>query len=162
MLVAATQARRVLEVGVFSGYSVTAMADVLPANGCFTTCTINPHHADDVAADVADGPYADRVDIRVGRAIETMKTLDGPFDLIFLGANKRGSPEYYEASLELLSPGGVIVVDNSFRFGTMSRDSLLPRPTWTFEQLADRLACDYRVICVHVPVREGITLIVRR
>src|SRR5947209_14168201 len=87
-LVFATGARRVLELGTYSGYSALWMAGALPADGRVVTCELNTDHAEFARAHIEASPYADRIDLRVGPALETLERLDGPFDLIFIDADK--------------------------------------------------------------------------
>ncbi len=117
MLVAAVGARRVLEVGTFTGYSALSMAEALPPAGKIITCELDRNHADMAQRFIAKSAYAEMIEVRVGPALETIRSLAGPFDFVFIDADKPSYADYYEAVLPLLSPGGLIAVDNTFQGG---------------------------------------------
>jgi caffeoyl-CoA O-methyltransferase len=161
MLVWVAEARSVLEIGTFSGYSALSMAAALPEGGRIVTCEISERHAQFAQRHVDASPYADRIEIRLGPALDTIAALDGPFDLVFIDADKTGYPEYFEATLPKLAPRGLIVIDNTLWSG----DVLDPGDDDTNGQalaaLNDRLAKDERVVTVQLPVRDGVTLVRR-
>jgi len=111
LLVFATGARRVLEIGTFSGYSALSMAPGLPADGSIVTCEIDPEVAEVARRHIDASPYGDRIEQRVGPALETIVELDGPFDLVFVDADKQGYAAYVEAVLPKLSERGLIAID---------------------------------------------------
>ena len=121
LLVRLSGARRVLEIGTLGGYSTIWMARALPAGGCVVSLELDPHHAEVARANLLNAGALDRVDLRVGPAIETLEVIEKndptPFDLIFIDADKRGYPEYLDWSLRLSRPGTVIVADNVVRDG---------------------------------------------
>ena len=114
-------ARRILEVGTLGGVSTIFLARALPEDGRLVSLEIDPHHAEVARANVAAAGLADKVDIRVGRAIETLDAMiaagEGPFDLAFIDADKQSNPDYVRAAMALGRPGSVIVVDNVIRGG---------------------------------------------
>jgi predicted O-methyltransferase YrrM len=112
-------ARRILEIGTLGGYSTIWLGRALPPGGRLVTLEFDPRHADVARASVARAGLADAVDIRVGRAIETLPTLaDGtPFDLVFIDADKPSTTDYFHWALKLSRPGTVIVIDNVVRSG---------------------------------------------
>ncbi len=112
-------ARRILEIGTLGGYSTIWLGRALPPGGRLVTLEFDPRHADVARASVARAGLADVVDIRVGRAIETLPTLaDGaPFDLVFIDADKPSTTDYFHWALKLSRPGTVIVIDNVVRSG---------------------------------------------
>jgi predicted O-methyltransferase YrrM len=116
-------ARSILEVGTLGGYSTIWLARALPHDGRLVTLELEPHYAEVAAANIARAGVADRVEQRVGPALESLRELGaeraGPFDLIFIDADKRGTPEYFEWALELSRPGSVIVTDNVVRGGAL-------------------------------------------
>lgn len=112
-------ARRILEVGTLGGYSTIWLARALPADGRLVTLEYEPHHAEVARRNLARAGLADRVEVKVGAAIDTLPKLEGPFDFIFLDADKAGYPAYFEWSLKLSRPGTVIVADNVVREGRM-------------------------------------------
>jgi predicted O-methyltransferase YrrM len=120
LLVRMLGARRVLEVGTLGGYSATVMARALPDEGSLVTLEVDPHHADVARAVLDDAGVADRVKVVVGAAAETMPRLGGPFDLVFVDADKPSNATYVREALKLSHPGTVIVVDNVVRKGAVA------------------------------------------
>jgi len=127
VLVRITSARRVLEIGTLGGYSTIWMARALPEDGRIVTLEFDPHHAEVAMANLQRAGVAERVDLRVGRAIDSLPklagTADAPFDLIFIDADKKSNPAYLEAALALTHPGSLIVIDNVVRGGRVLGDS---------------------------------------
>jgi len=114
-------ARRILEIGTLAGYSTIWLARALPSGGQLITLEYDPRHADVARANIARAGLADRVEVRVGRAIEALPGLvvDEPFDLIFIDADKPSTADYFRWALKLSRPGTVIVVDNVVRDGRL-------------------------------------------
>ena len=114
-------ARRILEIGTLAGYSTIWLARALPPGGQLITLEYDPRHADVARANIARAGLADRVEVRVGRAIEALPGLvvDEPFDLIFIDADKPSTSDYFRWALKLSRPGTVIVVDNVVRDGRL-------------------------------------------
>ncbi|MFG1370619.1 O-methyltransferase [Xanthobacter oligotrophicus] len=114
-------AKRILEIGTLGGYSAIFLARSLPADGKLVTLEFEPRHAEVAAANLARAALSDKVDLRVGRAIDTLPTLEaegqGPFDLIFIDADKPSNPDYLHWALRLSRPGTVIICDNVVRSG---------------------------------------------
>ena len=112
-------ARRILEVGTLGGYSTIWLARALPQGGRVVTLEFDPKHADVARANITRAGLSDAVDIRVGRAIDTLPTLAGgtPFDLVFIDADKPSTTDYFQWALKLSRKGSVIVVDNVVRNG---------------------------------------------
>ncbi len=106
MLVFALGARSVLEIGTFGGYSALSMAPGLVPGGRITTCEISPVHAEFARRHIAASPFAEAIEVVLGPALDTIATLPGPFDLVFIDADKAAYPAYLEAVLPKLSPGG--------------------------------------------------------
>ena len=117
-------ARHVLEIGTLGGYSSIWLARALPANGRLVTLELDPKHAQVAQRNLERAGLADRVEIRVGRALDTLPALarEGlpPFDFTFIDADKQSIPEYFEWALKLSLPGSVIVVDNVVRKGAVA------------------------------------------
>lgn len=160
-LVFATGARSVLELGTFSGYSALAMAAALPPGGTVITCEVSDEHADFAQRHIDASPYADRIEIRRGPALETIASLDGPFDLVFIDADKPGYAGYFEATLAKLAPRGLIVADNTLWSGRVADPSAGDDSTQAMRAFNDRVLGDERVVCVQLSVRDGVTLIRR-
>jgi len=114
-------ARRILEVGTLGGYSTIWLARALPEDGRLVTLELEPHHAEVARANIARAGLADRVDVRVGPAIESLDAMiaagEGAFDLVFIDADKPSNTAYLTAALALTRPGSTIVVDNVVREG---------------------------------------------
>jgi predicted O-methyltransferase YrrM len=118
MLLAQIQgARRILEIGTLGGYSTIWLARALPPEGEMVTLEYEPRHAAVARANLERAGFADRVEVRVGRAADTLPTLQGGFDFIFIDADKTGYPDYFRCALKLSRPGAVIVADNVVRGG---------------------------------------------
>jgi caffeoyl-CoA O-methyltransferase len=111
-LVRLMNARAVLEVGMFTGYSALMMAEGLPEDGRLITCDVDPKAEAIARRYFAESPHGHKIDIRMGPALETIKTLLGPLDLVFIDGDKGNYSNYYEACLPLLRSGGLIVADN--------------------------------------------------
>ena len=123
VLVRITSPERVLEIGTLGGYSTICMARALPLGGRIVTLEFEPRHAEIARANLRRARMLSRVDIRVGRALDTLPVLHssgaGPFDFIFIDADKENNPQYLDWALKLSRPGTVIVVDNVARHGTV-------------------------------------------
>jgi predicted O-methyltransferase YrrM len=120
LLARAIGARRILEIGTLGGYSGIWLARALPAGGELITCELDAKHADVAQASFARAGVADRVTIKRGPAADTLRTLAGPFDLIFIDADKVGYAEYFRLCLPLSRPGTVIIADNVVRSGAVA------------------------------------------
>jgi caffeoyl-CoA O-methyltransferase len=112
VLVRLTGARTILEVGMFTGYSALMMAEGLPENGRLITCEIDPKAEEIARRYFGESPYGHKITVRMGPALETIETLSDPLDLVFIDADKTNYSNYYEATLPLLKPGGLIIADN--------------------------------------------------
>jgi predicted O-methyltransferase YrrM len=112
-------AQRILEIGTLGGYSTIWLARVLPGDGRLITLELDPKVAEVARTNIARAGLADKVEIRVGRALDTLPGLteDGPFDLIFIDADRPATPDYFRWALKLAKPGSLIVVDNVVREG---------------------------------------------
>ena len=161
LLVRLTRARRVLELGTFTGWSSIAMAWALPAGGTVVTCDVDPEAHEIAQRYAEEAGVADRIDYRLGPGSETMQSLDGPFDLVFIDADKEGYADYYEAALPLLADDGLIVADNVLWSGRVAEDDPDER-TRTIMAFNERVRNDERVVAVMLTVRDGMTLIRKR
>jgi caffeoyl-CoA O-methyltransferase len=161
-LVFATGAREVLELGTYSGYSALAMAPALAPGGRIVSCELDPERAAFAQRHVDASPYADRIEIRLGPAIETIATLDGPFDLVFVDADKPSYGDYYDAALPKLAERGLIVVDNTLWSGRVLDPEVDDESTSALRAFNARVRADERVVCTMLTVRDGVTLIRRR
>jgi predicted O-methyltransferase YrrM len=110
-------ARSILEVGTLGGYSAIWLARALPPGGRLVTLELDPHNAEVAEANIARAGLTERVEVKVGRALDALPTLTGPFDLVFIDADKPSNPDYFAWALKLSRPGSVIIVDNVIRDG---------------------------------------------
>ena len=157
-LIHMTRATRVLELGTFTGWSSIAMARALPPGGSIVTCDVNEETTAVARRYAEEAGVADRIDFRVGPGIETLATLDGPFDLAFIDADKEGYVDYYEAILPKLARDGVIGADNTL-FGSGGPNDEI---TQAMSHFNEHVLHDDRVEAVLLPFRDGLTLIRRR
>jgi caffeoyl-CoA O-methyltransferase len=155
-LVSMTQAKRVVEVGTFTGWSSIAMAGALPPEGSIVTLDINEETTAVARRYAQEAGVADRIEYRVGSALETLASLEGPFDLAFIDADKGGYVDYYEAILPKLAPNGLIAADNTL-FGLDSEGE----NAHAIARFNEHVRHDDRVEAVLLPFREGVTLIRR-
>jgi caffeoyl-CoA O-methyltransferase len=160
-LVGMLRARRVLELGTFTGYSSISMALALPSGGRVITCDVNEETTAIARRYAEEAGVADRIDFKLGPGLETIAGLDGPFELVFIDADKPNYVNYYEATLPLLSDGGLIVVDNTLWSGRVADDSDDDANTQAIRALNDRVLEDPRVQNVLLTVRDGMNLVWR-
>ena len=159
MLVASLGARRVLEIGMFTGFSAQMMAAALPDDGRLITCDVHPKAIEIARSFFARSPHGHKIEIREGPALETMRTLEGPFDLIFIDADKENYVAYYDAALLLLAANGVIAVDNVLWSGrVLDPKEQSDRAIVAFNA---HVQSDPRVTNVILTVRDGLMLIRR-
>lgn len=123
LLARSTRARRILEIGTLGGYSAIWLARALPSDGRMLTLEADPDHARVAAANITQAGLAERVEVRVGRAQDSLPRLEreqaGPFDLVFIDADKPSYPEYWRWALRLSRPGSLIIADNVVREGAI-------------------------------------------
>ena len=123
MMVRLMKARTILEIGTLGGYSAIWMARALPADGLLVTLEFDPKHAEVARKNLDAAGLSDRVDIRLGRALDTLPQIAGegldPFDIVFIDADKESNPDYFTWALKLTRPGSLILVDNVVRDGAV-------------------------------------------
>ena len=153
------QPRLVVEIGTYGGYSALAMAAAMPSDARLVTCELDPDHAA-FARRAFERAGETRIELREGPALDTLAKLDGPYDLVFVDAEKTGYPDYYEAVVPKLSDRGLIAVDNTLRGGSVldPGEDETARTVAAFNEL---VAADRRTRQVLLPVRDGVTLIRR-
>jgi predicted O-methyltransferase YrrM len=167
LLVELIGARRCLELGTFTGYSSLAVALALPPGGTIVCCDVSEEWTAIARRYWAEAGVADRVDMRLGPALETLDALlaDGAaetFDFAFLDADKGLYPDYYERIVELLRPGGLLAIDNVFGAGGAADPSETNPQVQAIRQLNDRVVSDERVSISTVPIADGLTLARKR
>ena len=161
VLVRSLRARRVLELGTFTGYSSISMALALPGGGRVITCDVNEETTAIARRYAEEAGVADRIDFRLGPGLETIAGLDGPFDLVFIDADKENYVNYYEATLPLLADGGLMIVDNTLWSGRVADPGDDEQNTRAIRALNDRVRDDARVENVLLSVRDGMNLVWR-
>jgi len=160
MLVRLTGARMVLELGMFTGYSTLMMAEALPEEGRLISCEIDPKAEAIARRYFAESLHGNKITIRMGPALETIKTLTDPLDLVFIDADKSNYANYYEACLPLLRPGGLIAADNVLWSGkVLHPDDANDHAIVAFNRLVQS---DRRVENVCLTVRDGMMLAWKR
>jgi caffeoyl-CoA O-methyltransferase len=159
LLVHGLQARRVLELGTYSGYSSLSMAAGLPQGGRIDTCEVDETHAEVARRYIGRSPYADRITVHLGPALETIERLDGEFDFVFIDADKENYVNYYEAVLPRLSAHGLIAADNTLWSGRVLDEADDSEGTRAIKAFDEHVRSDPRVTSVMLTVRDGVTLI---
>jgi len=154
-------ATRVLEVGMFTGYSALCFAEAIPDRGTVITCEVDEESAAVARRYFAQASIGKKIEIRMGPALETMQALAGPFDLIFIDADKANYLNYYRRALDLLAPNGVILIDNVLWSGEVLKQPPPDERTAAIQELNRTVANDPRVTAVLVTIRDGV-LVVRR
>jgi caffeoyl-CoA O-methyltransferase len=152
-------AKRVLEVGMFTGYSALCFAEALPADGTVVTCDIDEESAALARRYFARSSVGKKIDIRMGPALETMSELTGLFDVIFIDADKLNYVNYYRRALDLLSPKGVILIDNVLWSGEVLKQPPSDDQTAVIQELNRTVANDPHVTAVLVTIRDGILVV---
>ena len=157
MLIFVTQSKRVLEIGTFVGYSALIMARSLPTNGELITLDVDVN-SPNLGKKYWDKDHAGKlITFKLGKALETMDTLEPGFDLIFIDADKRNYANYYEKSLNLLSKNGIIVIDNVLWSGKVLDPK--DKESKAINDLNKKITSDQRVKNVLLTVRDGLMLI---
>lgn len=163
LLVQLIGARRIVEVGTFTGYSSTAMALALPPGGQIVCCDVSKEYTDVAMRAWAEAGVADRIELRLAPALETLAALldaggAGTFDLAFIDADKPSYAAYYERALRLVRPGGLIAIDNVLWSGRVADPVNQEESTLAIRALNAAIAADQRVDVAMVPIADGLTL----
>ncbi|MCB1044989.1 MAG: class I SAM-dependent methyltransferase [Acidobacteria bacterium] len=160
LLVTLTGARHVLEIGTFTGYSSLAMASAMPEDGTLITCELDPSIAETARSFHRRAAYGNRIEVRVGPALDTLSQLKGPFDMCFIDADKVNYSNYFHRVLPLLCQNGLMVADNTLWSGRVTHPAdqhdESTRAIHTFNQMVARHP---QVTSVMLPIRDGMTLI---
>jgi caffeoyl-CoA O-methyltransferase len=160
-LVFASAARRVLELGTYSGYSSISMAAGLPPDGRIDTCEVDERHAEVARRYIAEAGLSDRITVHLGPALETVERLEGPFDFVFIDADKENYVNYYEAVLPKLAERGLIAADNTLWSGRVLDADDDSEGTSAIVAFNEHVRADARVVSVMLTIRDGVTLIRR-
>ena len=164
MLVRMAKPERILELGTFSGYSAQCLAEgLLSSDAQVHTIEIEDELEDFLRQHFADSPVGHRIHLHIGDACQILPQLNLMFDLVFIDANKRHYPQYYELVLPWLTPGGFIIADNTLWDGKVAEPHTKIDPQTegilSFNQM---VAADPRVEKVIIPVRDGLTIIYKK
>lgn len=162
VLIVASAARRVLEIGTFTGVGALTMAAALPEGGRVTTLEIDPENAAIARRHFEASPVGHRVELILGDALATIASLDGPFDLVWMDALKSEYPAYYDAVLPKLAERGVIVADNLFRAGGALDETDNEPGNVGIREFARHVQDDERVHNVLLTIGDGVMLAWRR
>ena len=167
LLLKAMGAKRTLEVGVYTGYSTLITATALPADGIVIACDISAEWTAVARRYWQQAGVADKIDLRLAPAQETMRALlaqgaAASLDFVFIDADKTGYDAYYELALQLLRPGGVIMLDNCLWDGSVVDASVQDEDTVAIRVLNDKIARDVRVHSYLAPVGDGVYLVYKR
>jgi predicted O-methyltransferase YrrM len=165
-IVALIGARKCLEIGVFTGYSSLAVALALPPGGHLTACDISEEYTSIARRYWAEAGVSERIDLRIAPAAETLEHLlkegrEGTYDFAFIDADKTGYDRYYELCLQLVRPGGLIVLDNMLYHGTVPGDADHGPDTAALRALNEKIGKDPRVVPSLLPVADGVMLAVK-
>jgi predicted O-methyltransferase YrrM len=159
-------ARRYLEIGVFTGYSSLAMAFALPADGRIVACDVSEEYTAVARRYWAQAGVAEKIDLRIAPALETLEWLvkekSEPFDMAFIDADKENVEKYFEYCLQLVRPGGLILVDNVLWSGRVANSSVNDADTCALRNVSVRAANDDRVEVSLLPVCDGILIARKR
>ncbi len=161
-LVRSTGAQLVLELGTFTGYSSISMARALTGTGKVITYDVNPDTTAIARRYAEEAGVADRIEYRLGQALDALPSLEGPFDLVFIDADKGNYVNYYEALLPKLAANGLLIVDNALWSGRVVEDDHDDEPTRAIQCLNDRVREDERVEQVMLTVRDGMLLVKKK
>jgi caffeoyl-CoA O-methyltransferase len=157
-LVRLAGARRILELGTFTGYSSISMASALPADGRVITCDVDPEATAIARRYMDESGHGDKIEIRLGPGLETLRELEGPFDLVFIDADKPNYIDYYEAALPLLVDDGLLIADNVLWSGRVVEEDG-DDSTRAIKAFNEHVRSDGRVRSVMLSVRDGMTLV---
>jgi|FLOH01.1.fsa_nt_gi caffeoyl-CoA O-methyltransferase len=152
-------ARSILEIGTFGGYSALSMAEALPEDGTLVTCEMDPVAIAFAQKYFSESPHGKKITLLKGPALESIKTLTGPFDMAFIDADKQNYSNYYESIFPLIREGGLIAVDNVLWSGRV----LDPQDDSdrAIHQFNERVIKDQRVESVLLTVRDGLNCIIK-
>jgi caffeoyl-CoA O-methyltransferase len=153
LLVQLRAAKRVVEIGTFTGYSAIAMAEGLPDDGRVITCDISEAWTNIGKRHWATSPHGKKIQLELGPAIDTLARLDGPFDFAFIDADKAAYPDYWDAIVPKLAPGGLIVADNVLAGGRVATGEAQAMAAFN-----DKVRADARIESLMLPLRDGVTI----
>ena len=160
MLARISGAERVLEIGTFTGYSSTCFAYGIKEGGMVDTLEINDELEDLIREGWERAGVSDRITLHIGDAKQTLRTLSGPYDIVYMDANKREYCDYYDLIFDLVRPGGLILADDVLWDGKLWQDPMpSDKQTLGIAAFNDMVAADSRVESVILPWRDGLNII---
>jgi predicted O-methyltransferase YrrM len=167
LLVQLLGVKKALEVGVFTGYSALAVALALPADGTLVACDVSEEYTTIAQRYWQQAGVANKIDLRIAPAIDTLNHLiqageTNSFDFAFIDADKSNYPTYYEQALQLVRPGGLIIVDNVLWSGRVADATSQDNRTQTIRAFNDALYQDERIILSLLPIADGLTLAMKK
>jgi caffeoyl-CoA O-methyltransferase len=162
ILVKLMGAKRCLEIGTYTGYSALAVALALPKDGSIVCCDVSEEWTAVGKPFWKKAGVEKKIDLRIGPALQTLKKLKGPFDFVFIDADKENYLNYYERCLELLRRGGLIVVDNVLWSGEVANEDAKDELTLALRKFNDRLHKDKRVDLAMLSIGDGVTLALKK
>ncbi|MBR4709223.1 MAG: class I SAM-dependent methyltransferase [Bacteroidaceae bacterium] len=163
MLVEMIRPHRVIELGTFSGYSALSMAEGLPEGAELHTIEVYDENEDFLRRWIGGSPWADRIHLHIGDALDIIPTLGDRWDLAFVDADKREYVKYYEMLLPRMNPGGFILADNTLWYGRITEEARASDlQTRGLQEFNDLVANDPRVEKVILPLRDGLSIIRKR
>lgn len=148
--------RFVLEIGTFTGYSALCLAEGLHPEGKLVTLDNNPETNTMARSFFARSAYAGKIDLREGDARQTIAALDGPFDLVFIDADKENYGNYFDLVIDKVPPGGLIIADNVLWSGKVADAGTQDKDTEALKRFNEQVAADPRVENILVPLRDGL------
>lgn len=153
---------RILEIGAYTGYSAICLCEGLQPNGRLDTIEVNPELAFLQDKYWAEAGLSDRIHRYIGKALDVLPTLEGPYDLVFIDADKENYPAYYELALERTRRGGLLLIDNVLWSGKVTAEAAPnDRETRILQELNNFIAADRRVSKVLLPIRDGVFALIR-
>ncbi|WP_067214408.1 O-methyltransferase [Marinomonas gallaica] len=159
MLAKIHQPKNALEIGMFTGYSALSIAEGMPEDGKLTCCETNPRAIEFAQTFFDRSPFGSKITPIFGPALDTIQTLEGPLDFVFIDADKRNYLNYYEAVVPLVRSGGLIIIDNSIWQGRVL--SPIENSDIAVDEMNQRITKDPRVENVHLHVRDGLNLVIK-
>ncbi len=158
LLLRLTGARRTIEIGVFTGYSALVTALALPEDGQVVACDISDEWTSIGRPYWQEADVAHKIDLRLAPALDTLNNLTGPFDFAFIDADKTNYDAYYERCLELVRPGGLILIDNTLWHGDVINPAKQDADTIAIRALNKKLQADPRIDVSLLPIGDGLTV----
>lgn len=162
MMSKVTRPQRILEIGSYTGYSGLCLAEGLQENGVLTTIEIDPELEDMIRDYFDKAGQSHLLDLRIGNAVDIIPTLEGPFDLVFIDADKYNYTHYFEMVLPKMRQGGVILADNVLWSGQVTDPNVQDKETQGLREFANFVSSDPRVERILLPIRDGIMMIMKK